>query len=273
MSTTEIVVISSPRTGTNFFCECLGDFPEVLGLFEIFNARGVMGSDSLNMLERLGEDLQIPTPERATDRHLVEAVRSEPFRALGVLGDIAHDRGCTGLSYKVFPRQLSVDNLASLIAGENRHVFLLVRRRLDVFISYEKARAKDVWKNESTKDLLPTVSVDDFLSWSEGVDQWYADMLHLARLHDKPYVIVDYDRDIDVPKSELMQRIAEMLAKLGTRVTVPEEDLRARFRKQDRAAEPFAKIDNGDEVRAALEEAGRLDYALSSPLLEQELVA
>jgi hypothetical protein len=37
--------------------------------------------------------------------------------------------------------------------------------------------------------------------------------------------------------------------------------------RQDAATDPFAKITNGEEVRAALAERGQLDYALSSPLI------
>ena len=42
----EIVIISSPRSGTNFLCECLGEFEENLNLFEIFNRRGVFGANN-----------------------------------------------------------------------------------------------------------------------------------------------------------------------------------------------------------------------------------
>lgn len=261
----EILVVAAPRTGTNFLCECLGEFPEMLGLMEIFNPRGVFGLDSRELLPWFGQRINVAELASVDDPVLVRHFREMPIRALTSLREATASRGLDAFSYKVFPGQLSHEVMARIFAGLHRRVIFLVRNRLDVFISYEKARHLDVWKNHSTKDLLPTIDVEDFVQWAQSVDQWYADVTNLAQLHDKRPVVLTYEDDVDVPKEDLLDRLVDLLGGFGVDVSEM-GSMAPKFKKQDSAAEPFAKISNGERVREELEQRTLLTYALTPPL-------
>lgn len=265
----EIVLISAPRSGTNFFCECLDDLPEVMGLYEIFNRGGVYGAARGKQLPVLAEVTGIPA-ESASDEALVALFRDRPLDGLRALGETALRTNRSVVSYKVFPNQLSAKAIESIVAEGHRHPLILVRSRLDVFVSYEKARQSKTWKNADTSGMKPTVSADDFLEWARGNDEWFAGIADMLDRLGKRYRMLTYREDVDVPKAELLRDLHASLVADGIDVSFPARLPGERFKRQDVRAEPFAKIANGDELRSELEERGMLEYALGEPLSDRE---
>lgn len=267
----EIVVMSAPRSGTNFFCECLDDLPEVMGLYEIFNRGGVFGAARGKQLPVLADVTGIPA-ESASDEALVSLFRDRPVDGLRALGETALRTNRKVVSYKVFPNQLSDDVIERIVSANSRYPLILVRGRLDVFVSYEKARQSKTWKNSDTSGMKPHISVDDFLEWAHGNDEWFtriADMLDRLR---KRYRVLTYREDIDVPKQQLISDLHASLVADGIDVSLPTGSPGERFKRQDVRAEPFEKIANGEELRATLAARGLLEYALGEPLADRDAV-
>jgi hypothetical protein len=264
----EIVILSSPRSGTNYFCDSIGDFNEVMGFAEIFNPAAVYGANGHDVFEyisnRLGASITDPS-----DRRLTTFFRTEPLEALRVLGDAARLAGAKFISYKIFPRQLERADLSLLLASPGRTILFIVRRRLDAYISYEKARQTAAWKNVSTADTQPTIDAHQFMKWARATDEWFDDCVRLAEGHGKSFKIARYSEDVDVPKLRLMWNIQHNLGELGVNVTMPVARVRTRFRRQDRAVDPFRKIANGEELRVELQSTSQYDYALGHPLADQ----
>ncbi len=151
----EIITIAVPRSGTNFMCECIADLPGVLGLFEIFNPRGVFGARNAGLLDALNDELGT-NHEDVSDPELVELFRSQPLVAVEHLRRATAARGFSHVSYKVFPGQIGDRELSQLLDNRSGRVLVLTRRRLDVYISYVKARELDVWKSDiiiASKDM------------------------------------------------------------------------------------------------------------------------
>lgn len=265
----EIVLISAPRSGTNFFCECLDAYPEVMGLYEIFNPAGAFGAGRGNQLEILNEVTGL-NAESASDEAVVQLFRRTPEAALEAMAEVAARTGRSAFSYKVFPKQLDGAVLRDLLAAENRHVLILTRSRLDVFVSYEKARQSKTWKNTDTSGMKPDIQVDEFLTWAEGNDAWFEDVADQLDELGKSYRVLSYERDVDMPKEDLVEQLRATLEADGIAVTVPSRKPGARFKRQDVRAEPFAKIANGDQLRDALKAADRLEYALGQPLTSRQ---
>lgn len=260
----EIITVAIPRTGTNFLCECIADFPGVLGLFEIFNARGVFGAKNSGLLGALNRELGTQYKEVSAPG-LVELFRSQPLAAVEHLRRATATRGFSFVSYKVFPGQIGDDELSELLSNRSCRVLVLTRRRLDVYISYVKARELDVWKKTSTADLLPEIDVSDFLRWCKRSDAWYDDAKALLDKHSTPYAILRYEDDISLPKEHVVELVGRTLTDLGIDLGPP-PDKPVRFKRQDKRVGPFKKIANGEEVRAQLRERKKFNYALARPL-------
>lgn len=266
----EIITIAIPRSGTNFLCECIADFSGVLGLFEIFNARGVFGAKNSGLLDALNRELGAQYKE-VSDPGLVELFRSQPLVAVEHLRRATAARGFSFVSYKVFPGQVGDDELSELLSNRSCRVLVLTRRRLDVYISYVKARELDVWKSASTAHLLPEIDVGDFLRWCKRTDEWYEHAKALLDGHGTPYAILRYEDDISLPKKNVVELVGRTLTDLRLDVGPP-PDKPVRFRRQDKRVGPFKKIANGDEVRAQLRERKKYNYALARPLDDDEFM-
>lgn len=259
------MILAVPRSGTNFFCECLDAFPEVTAYFELFNPAGAFGIGP-QVLPVVAERLGVNDPSSHKDPRFAQAFREDPARSLRMLAEASRSTGVSTISYKIFPRQMSDEALGQLMQDDRRHVLFITRRRLDVFVSYLKARESGSWVRGSTADVLPAVNVDEFLSWARETDEWYAAGLDLARRYSKKIVIARYESDIDRPKPEVVRRASHALSQFGVHVTVPVEATGQRFRRQDKRKRPFKKIANGPELRDALRGRRKLKYALGAPL-------
>lgn len=263
----DIIVIAAPRSGKNFFCECLGALSGVAAYFEIFNPRGVMGAGDPRTLEHLSNVLGRPVSS-AKEPELVRFFRKQPLEAVEELRACARENGDVAVCYKIFPGQVSADALRSLVMRPEALVAMVVRRRLDAYISYQNARRDNVWKNRDTSNLFPSIDLEDFVSWAERVDSWYENAAALARAADRPMCIFDYDDDINVPKPELVANLSSQLKRLDLDLTPGRAVKKAAFRKQDKRVGPFSKISNADELRTQLRFRRAYHYALTSPLSE-----
>ncbi len=257
------MILSAPRSGTNYFCECMNAFPEVFGFAELFNPNATFGLGR-RIVPEVGSRLGLDDVEVATDRRLTTIFRERPLDALRAVSDVSRDKGASVFSYKVFPGQLPLDTLGRLLDDDHRHVIFMVRRRLDVYISYQKAVLVGSYTQTDTKEVTPTIDVDAFLTWARRTDDWYNGCFELVREKGKTITIARYKTDINLPKRELLERASRALGYHGVTVTVPEGQLRRRFKRQDKRSEPFKKIANGEELRAALRQAKALKYAMGS---------
>jgi hypothetical protein len=264
----EVVIIAAPRTGTNFFCECLSTIPGGLCLFEIFNPAGVFGINSrAYLLQHMSQLLGKPI-EDAADPALRKFFRETPLEAVRELRLAVETGGEALVGYKVFPKQLKAPALEQLIAGDRKFLFV-VRHRLDTYISYLKAQATKTWKQQNTSEMLVEVQADGFFKWAEQIDSWYRTTTEMVKAAGAASAIVQYEADIDVPKADVVTRQLEILGQMGISLPAPERVPAPKFIRQDAPVSPFRKISNGVELEAALTAAKRLDYALSAPLTDR----
>jgi hypothetical protein len=171
--------------------------------------------------------------------------------------------------YKVIIHQLDRDKLETVLQQRRPEVIVLVRKRLDVWVSRLKAVEVGKWHHRDTTAIEVSVDVEQFVRWFKQVDDWYQFAMDVTGKLGLRVLVLDYDRDLDHPADEMRRSIALWLRLLRIRLpSGPVQDVTPRER-QDAATDPFSKIKNGDEVRAKLIELGMLDYALSSPLADR----
>jgi hypothetical protein len=264
----EIVILASPRSGSNFFCECIGALPEVAGFYELFNPNGVFGIGR-RILPDICDRFGLTDVENAKDPRLIQIFRQDPLEALDALATSSRQQGKSAMSYKILPRQLPMDTIGRILDDDRRHPLFLVRRRLDVYISLQKARHSGSWTQGRSVYVRPELQVDDFLRWSAETDEWYAEAFKASQERAKRIIVANYESDVDVPKRKLIKGLHRSLRTFGVRTTLDRGVKRARFKRQDRSGDPLDKISNGVALRASLQEAGMLKYALGAPLEEE----
>lgn len=264
----EIAIIATPRSGTNFFCDTLGEFDELSSFFELFNPRGVFGLERCPPIyEQLSQGLGFPVAD-VSDPQLIEYATSNPESLLTELGNAVGRLGKTAFSYKIFPGQLKRNSLENILSGQHRHFLFIVRSRIDTYISFKKAMQVDHWVNRPTEDIKITVELDEFMEWAAGQDKWYAGCEAILRSAKRPYFAFSYEADVNVPKETLLEKQFLVLRSAGIDLPFPMQITPPRFRRQDKLVGPFKKIANGEDLKNELGKRGLLGrYALRHPLI------
>jgi LPS sulfotransferase NodH len=262
----ELVILSMPRTGSSYLCDCLATLPGVVVPREIFNPRGYGPLLKMANAKERFEKILGHTLEHLDDAELHRYFLEHPLEAIETLADAAARQRASLMVYKVIHHQLDRPRLEAILTQRRPDVLVLVRRRLDVWISIRKAVAVGKWHHRDTKDVEVAVDVDQFVAWMRVRDDWYAYVTQFTRQLGLAVRVLDYDRDIDRPLGELQHSARELLEGLGVRLRGGDGANVPIRERQDARTDPFAKITNGEALRATLIERGLLDYALSSPL-------
>jgi hypothetical protein len=265
----ELAVLTMPRTGSSYFCDCLGSLPGVVMTREIFNPRGygpiIKIKGARRQLEAiLGREIA-GSDDKGLYRHFVD----HPVEAIDTLAAVAAQERASLMVYKIISHQLDPAKLEAVLTQRRPTVVLLVRQRLDVRISAVKAQSIGKWHHRDTKDVKVEIDVDQFLAWTRRADNWYHRVIDLAGELGLTVRILDYDSDVDRPAADLQAMTTSMLRDAGIRLPrFGGKKLRIRER-QDARTDPFSKISNGVALRDALIARNMLDYALSPPLAER----
>mgnify|MGYP001793279762 FL=1 len=259
----ELIVVSTERSGTNFFGSCLRRFDQGVTFFEVFAQDAVYGLEAYpQVAKRFGELISYDI-QRETDPALARLVHAEPVKHLKLLHQSAAERGAQFFCYKLFPGHLHPSKVKLAMAEDEVRVIFLVRRRLDCFISFQKALQLEAWQSSDTTAEKIAITTKQFMEWAQSRDQWFNNLYRHTLEAGVPRQILSYDLDIDRPQAAVLAKCDFVLKSFGVeapRLTVagPSE-----FKKQDKADSPFAKISNGSEVEEAFRAADLLDYALS----------
>lgn len=265
-----IVIISAPRSGTNYFCDTMEAFSEIAGLFEIFNPRGVFGASGYPELFTSfldGNPKLVEGTPIAEQPVLIRTFRDQPVASVQILEEDLHKVRKEYISYKIFPNQIPDEKLTVLLRELAAAAIFIVRSRIATFISFKKAMLTDQWHNTDTRDMKLSLDLQEFLSWCEGHDAWFHNTSDIAMRLRIPSLFISYESDINMDKENLVEKILLGMRSIGVSLHYPDTMTHAKFRKQDTQGDPFDKLENGTEIREALSQQGLLDYALSNPLV------
>ena len=263
----ELTIISSPRSGTNFFCDTLCEFSDVASLFEVFNARGVFGLQRYpELLQKITSALGVHASD-VTEPAFIKAVAENRERFLEILRNAVTESGLAAFSYKLFPNQISQKTLESILTNKEGCFFFITRSRIDTYISFRKAMEIDQWVNQKTHDIEIEITFDEFMEWGARIDKWYENAESILREHGQRYTIFSYNSDINVRKPNLIEKQYFSLRSFGLDATYPLEIEPPTYRKQDAITGPFTKIANGEDLKQQLLDKKLLGrYALRAPL-------
>lgn len=265
----DLAVLTMPRTGSSYFCDCLGTLPGVAMLGEIFNPRGYAAVVRMEGARRRFEHIVGHQLSGVDDRELHYHFLGHPVDAIATLAAASAEEHAALLVYKIISHQLERTKLEAILEQRRPEIVVLVRRRLDVWISIAKAQAIGKWHHRDTREVDVEIDIDEFIAWTEETDDWYRHVIALTGQLGLAVRVLDYDRDVARPPAEIRRSATQMLKEQGIRL--PRSggtDLRVRAR-QDASTDPFSKVSNGTALRDRLLTRNLLDHALSAPLADR----
>ena len=224
-----------------------------------------MGVGRPDLLEYISEHIG-ESVTSSSDKPLIRFFRQHPMQALDLLREYAARDNKRVLSYKIFPEQLTDQQMIELFQRPNLKVIFLTRRRLDVFISYMKAKATNTWMFKPTSHITPELHATDFKEWADKADRWFEFCYGEVRKNGLDWLRFEYDADVNVGKKKLMQTLHKMFNEFGIRTAYAKKAERTEFNRQDTMDCPFDKIENGKEMHQELRDMKLYTYAIASPM-------
>jgi glycosyltransferase involved in cell wall biosynthesis len=262
----EILVLGSARSGSNLLCSILREVRESIGLFEIFSHQRVEGLQWHPALEaRVSSALSIPG-ESADSVNLLAKRNSDPVGFFDALSRCAQDEGARSMTCKIFGNQITILQLDAILRRPNICVIFLSRRRIDRYISAEKARISGEYLKANSTGLRPTLDIVRFLRSVFDDDRHLEAKYQSVTGFGVPYACLNYERDLDIEEERRKARISDALKSIGISEGIPHARPENWLVKQDDSADWRAKIANGFQAAAALAGCGLLDYAEEAPL-------
>ncbi len=256
-----ICIISIPRTGTNHLCALLRNLPDVNAYYEVFNRSGLHGLGKPEV-ERLSGHFQENYSDH-TDQNLVEKAKIEPGAIIDALNAHTESLGRQITVLKIFPKQLDHEILRDQVfLRANTYFIIVLRRAIDSFVSYMKARAIQTWHNTDTTNVKINANIDEYVTWHDSAHNWYSRIEAELRNNSIPYNIITYETAINVPNQRALHVFRLSLRPLGLNLD-PARDLKNRgLAKQDQSQSLDQKIENWSEFKDQLAERRLLKGAM-----------
>jgi pyrimidine deaminase RibD-like protein/catechol 2,3-dioxygenase-like lactoylglutathione lyase family enzyme/LPS sulfotransferase NodH len=238
---TRFVVISAPRTGSNYLCSLLDSHPEILCHHELFNLDGIRYSLSKSEGFSLGS-----IAERDAD-------------PVGFVHRAWREHsGARAVGFKLARRHPEFVFRDVLADQGVRKIVLRRRNRLKTFVSELVARKEQRWTHyDASPSKLPNITVDvrldDLRAYVQQQEAFYGRVLRVLESRGQAPIMVDYE-DLFLPETQ-----ARLLGALGFEGR-DLEGVRGRTPKR-----------NPDDLRATIANYDELARELAGTEFESEL--
>lgn len=256
-----LLLISLPRSGSNWAQDLIGNAPNVLAVREVFGPEGAFGLTAAGGagLAALRRATGFPhLTER--DPRLTAFARGCPERFLAALEDAARGLDRDAISFTLFSAQLPWNETARLMAVPGTRTVLLQRRQLPRYVSLVKARASGVWKHADTTALRPGIDPDAFLAEAAAARDWFA-RVAAAAPGDSRRIYYEDDLAQGAPAAfRALRRAVPWLVPLPAG-----REPATTMMVQDGGGDVFDRVAGGPALCAALARSGDLGTALRYP--------
>lgn len=262
-----ILVLGTPRTGSNYLFGCLDKADDLYVMREVFNPVGAFGMivQSQTGLRHYSELLQTEfTSER--DSRLCAYVRADPAETITQLRGLAAGMGRKAVILKIFQNHIAPDVLTNHLLADPAVVPVILRRQmLPSYISWVKARTTRAWAKRDLTTLRPEIELDDYLQWQSETISWYQSLEDAAKQHRKSKIDLSFEDFTKGPPIDALNALLTQFQQAGVDVSLAKRDFEPPLPRQDYTTDTFHRISNGPALREALLALGQFDAAFDIP--------
>ncbi len=238
-----ICIIAIPRTGTNHLCKVLQSIPSAHVLREIFNPAGVMGATT-NDISLLAARSAIAMAKDNRDKNLVSWVRNHPTEALKAVRQSAVSAGKDLLVFKVFPKQITAENLLAILATKDLATAIVKRRPVDSYISYVKAKLIGKWLAVDTSDVKVELRASDYIVWHASASGWYRSVETFLGDQNLNHFEFNYESSICLEPNESLSLFIDRCNSFNFEIKMPDSAQVSGYRRQDLSERSSEKVSN-----------------------------
>ncbi len=195
-----LVLISIPRTGTNFLCSLLNYHPLITSYYEIFHPKKFYSGYQNNpegIIEQINQKYSVNFLN-SEDIKLINWIHNNPTKLIDTLVNFNLKQY---VSFKLFPDHLNCSTIESaIIKNRNMKKILVKRNLLATYFSHEIAIKTNKWNNFDTSEIRVSLSVEKFAKWVNWAEQWYDIFENNSSLEKKECFVINYE-DIHAHKT------------------------------------------------------------------------
>lgn len=250
-----ILIISAPRSGTNFFCDFFGEaFLNVCSCYEIFcnNAGKKISYTNVQTVKFLANEYNFDT-ELPYDTLLMKVSDElNKLSKLEIIKKISKVPGYDFVSFKIFENQVSVKELNGII---NIVDFCITIKRNDIhrYISFEKSLLSNKWANYDYSNLKIFFSINKYSSKKKKIVSFFKTASDICKKLNKKNLILNYETFCELNTQQkcdfLYQKIFQenFCDILMNRQSVA--NIKTHFQKQNNQNDLSMVIENYNEVK------------------------
>lgn len=260
-----LILLSSGRSGTHLHQTMMRNgLEKAVVLGELFNPSSPFGLEAQtpDFIAMLEEESGIEV-DSGKARALANFFRDDPVFMLSALARVCDRLGQNYLCYSILPKQLAGRSIEDILFRFDCSCTFLTRQRFVRYVSLVKARQLGAWKWVDTTSLKPEITMEGFLEDARATDDWFQFLSERALTAGLDVRHLSYGADLNQPARTAfysLQRKYEAFCELSAFDFSLIPDF-----KQEREADPFRSIGNGEHMRDALHQASLLDYAFAEP--------
>lgn len=249
-----ITIITSERSGSNFFCDFLENaFPSINSNTEIFNIDKAYFnkktlefiSDKYNLTINESDDFE------TTALSIRQQLKLRSTSKLQIIKDICKIKGYDFCSVKIFVHHLTNDELNEIVKMSSICIFLH-RNPVDRYISYIKACNTQVWHTVDQTNIQIEFKTNRYLLRENIYSNFKKEVLKICNNSKIPCEHIYYENICNLPIDKLQKYVHEKIFKKIfpeiNMVLQEEKNIVIMFKKQDFEKSLFKKIVNYKEV-------------------------
>lgn len=221
----DIVLISSPRSGSTYITRLLSESNHVTNLEEPFHPTQEANPITYHLLHR--------TPEIGT---MHEGLT--PVEQINICKNTIPSKYFV---YKIFPGHIKEQRYINEIINQSFVVIILYRNILKKFISDRKARKIDAWENVNTTDIKIHFDIDDYKFYKQKNEKFIEFNKKYVQSIGKPFYTIQYESFFSMTiqeQVEYLNNIRELSElKIPSNIEMP-------MKRQDNNPEVKSSIEN-----------------------------
>jgi len=247
------ILVAIGRTGSNYFCKLLENFPLFISAYELFHNKCTYDlSDSLNEYEQYtGKNFN-----KICNMELVDYIHEYPENLLDFFYDQLVKSNKQIFSFKIFPEHLDFEKVKSILRRDDVEVFFIKRYPIDSYVSMLKARAIGKWKFKDYTDVKPNIELNQYIKWHERKEEWYKSIKNYLSTIDKKSYTLYYEEFTKWDDSQNLQFILSKMLSEDEYVNTERNKVMVTMKKQDQNDKPEDKVFNWDDFYRMCQASG-----------------
>lgn len=239
-STSKFVILSVPRTGSNFLCSTLDSHPEVLCHPELFHLEHICYSKKY--LKSGGERFSTPQKRDRSPKSFMNQIWQQEF-------------DCRAIGFKLMLWQNKRAFNLVLKNKSIKKILLFRNNKLKTYVSEKIAKKKKVWmtpesnlekKEQNARQLSITVKPKYFYEYITIVDKFYESLRKKLKVSNQVFLEIAYEELLGRENEAVKLNILEFIG-----VSENPEYLKSNLKKQN--PQPLSElIENFYELEEAL---------------------